>query len=287
MAKSKSYGKKAGIIITVTVVVLVMLVMQIPWVIAGWYSSVTGQETFCNSDPYNEKCVCNINQRKISVPWLGIPRWHCETLNELILDPDSPTFEQDAISFAKQYLQRYCGSVCVDLTCGGNICGCPLENPNCGTFASSHPIYPIQSCISASWGWGSTGERLTNIECLKMNTWNTPQGELTHEEAIAIYGNTPNAAITPKSGTAPWRMEFFVESPTSIPKVWDVFVPSNYCSSPDFQNVCTSQEHCDQREAIGQGGDWCIPQLPIDVYPTPLASILPLSIVSGLPPYAW
>lgn len=237
MSRKTSSRKKAGIIIAVTVVVLLMLVMQIPWAVAGWYNSVTGQETFCNSDPYNEKCVCNLNQRRVYVPWIGIPRWHCENLAELILDPESPNFEYEAIAFVKQYLNRYCGSVCTDLQCGGSCIG-------------ANPTYPETRCISAVFGYGSTGERLVNVECVEVTEWDSQN--------------------RPSSGTLPWRMNFYVESATQTPVTIAVHIQSNYCLNPERTTKCTHQSFC---EAYGNP-DWCVPQLPLEVRQE-LLSILP------------
>lgn len=128
---------KALIIIGVIAVAVVLLM---PGLAQSLISMITGEPLHCSMTPYSTDCLCNSDERKVSVPWGGLPRWYCETLDDLLLDPDSPTFEQDAIDFAGAYLDRHCGSVCTDLSCSS------------GT-------------IEAVYGWGVEGFRLANIEC--------------------------------------------------------------------------------------------------------------------------
>lgn len=268
--KIKNAHKNALIVAAVAIVAIVLLV---PGLLPSLGTLFTTTVSSCEDTPYDTDCFCELGvERKIRVPWLGIPKWSCENLEALLIDPESATFESDAIAFAEEYLSRWCPSVWVD-TCGGYVCGCPPENPSCGGFASSHPIYPNQACISAVWGYGSQGARVANIECLRMNTWNTPQGELTHEETIAIYGNQYNANIQPSSGTAPWRMEFFVESETDTPTTLEVFVHSNYCYNALTEKKCTHQSICDYYTAnpsdwtLAHPG-WCVGNLPLNIVPT-------------------
>jgi len=269
--KENDYLKYGGIVLLVVLGVLFL----VPGLISNIGALFSGEISSCDIAPYSSNCFCEEGQRKISVPWLGVPRWSCETLEDLLLDPESPTFEDDAISFSEEYLSRNCGEIFTD-ACHGVICGCPEENPNCGSFASSHPIYPTKACIAPVWGWGSQGARLVNVECLEMKTWNTPSGELSHEDAIALYGNNPNGSITPASGTAPWRMNFFVESKTDIPTTLEVLAHTNYCYNETLNKKCTYKGFCDSLD----NPEWCVGKLPLNIVPNDY----PMSIVGiGVP----
>ena len=243
-------------------VVVVLLVAGVLVFFPGLIGSIgaifSGQVNFCDDAPYDSECVCVEGDRKVPVPWLGIPRWSCETLEELLIDPDSPTFESDALQFTEDYLTRFCGfegaNICTDISCG---------EPCVGTG----PVFPINRCKQPSYGWSTQGARLVNVECIEITEWSTPQGEMTHEEALAVFGNEPNANIRESSGKLPWRMSFFVESPTGTPTTLELFAWANYCLNPEQTISCTSALHCQQREDIGQGGDWCVPELPMNFIP--------------------
>lgn len=159
----------------------------------------------CDDAPYNEDCFCPEGTRKVSVPLLGIPRWNCENLEQLILDPESLTFEEDAKNFVVAYLRRYCGTVCTDMTCGTNKLCTNYNSPD-----------SVDACIDVASGHTSSGERIVNVECRVI---------LERDE----LGR-------PKSGTIPWRMNFFIEGPTELPKVYPFF--SNYCVDPDKTERC-------------------------------------------------
>jgi hypothetical protein len=224
------------------VIAVIALILIVPGIL-GSLSSLVGNPLSCENAPYDAKCTCGSGERKISVPWLGVPRWDCENLELLLIDPESPTFEDDAISFTKNYLEYYCGSICTDLSCGST---CQGE----GGFDSTHPSDESENpCMAAVYGYGVEGERLVNIECVEVEEWYAD-------------GN-------PKSGTCPWRMFFFVESETNNPKAYPFM--DNYCTNPERTKLCTTQQQCDYWKSVHPGEDdsWCIGLLPIDVIPYP------------------
>jgi hypothetical protein len=223
-------------------------VIYSPSVWASFIASITGTHGDCEFVPYDSGCVCSpIGERKISVPWFGLPKWDCENLDLLLIDPESPTFQDDAIAFTKNYLTYYCGSTCDNLDCG-EVCG-PTHPDVC-----NDDLY-----MTAAYGYGSAGERLVSIECVQVKE-RYPDGRQ-------------------KSGSLPWRMMFLVESPTEIPVIYDVFLSSNYCVDSTKTNRCAPPEYCDYRN----NEDWCIPNLLVDIMPTPIDIYPPLSIGSGYP----
>ena len=161
----------------------------------------------CVETPFNDDCYCAIGYDKIPVSksFWQYGKWYCEP-TDLFLDPDSPTFETDAIEYVQGYLSQNCGDTCVDLECGGS---CRLQDHDGSSFGSTHPTYPNDRCISAVYGQGSSGERIINVECVVITEWDSEN--------------------RPSSGTIPWRMNFFVESAEDEPKAYDFF--SNYCSN--------------------------------------------------------
>lgn len=238
-------------LIVVLIVAAVAFSVGAPTIAMGWINQITGTQNNCEIDPYNTLCVCNADERKIDVPWLGLPKFDCEVVQNLIIDPESPTFEDDAISYAQSYLSNNCG-ICGDLSCG-NPCGILIDGQ---WVPSANPIYPEDRCISAVFGYGAEGERVVNIECVVVDEWG-PQ----------------NQAL---SGYILWRMNFFVESETMIPNTYPNM--DNYCLNDEQTQRCTYQEYCD----MAGGAEWCVPDLPMEVVSTPLLSIMP-NIGSGLP----
>ncbi|RLB09384.1 MAG: hypothetical protein DRG27_04520 [Deltaproteobacteria bacterium] len=191
--------------ILLAVVVIGLIVLTVPGAMGSITSFFSTEPQPCDTAPYNENCICGENERKIYVPWLGIPKWSCENVEQLILDPESPTFEQDAIEFVKAYLSANCGDVCTNLECG-DLCsqgGIPQDGSD--------------RCISAVFGYGETGERIVNVECIATEEW---------------YDNG-----LPKSGYILWRMNFFVESETGIPKAYTNLF-QNYCVDPTLTERC-------------------------------------------------
>ncbi len=260
LKKATSNPLAMGVIAVVVIGLIAALVFP------GWIESIGnaifGEVSSCEDTPYDVDCFCEAGiERKISVPWIGVPRWSCETLGELLIDPESPTFEADAIAFSEEYLSRWCSTIATDFTCGTGVC-----------VTGTGPIYPINKCLTAGFGYNIEGARSANIECVEQKTWQTPQGELTHEEALAIYGNQPNADIWPSSGSLPWRMFFFVESETGTPKT--MFPESNYYYNADTKQKCTHSSYCDyvyaqvpQDPFTIENPDWCVGDLPLDVIP--------------------
>lgn len=189
----------------------------------------------CNEDGYNELCYCDQGQRRIFVPWVGMDKWHCENLELLLIDPESETFEEDSLAFIQNYLYYYCDSVCDVIECGDFCAG--------GT-----PQGGADRCMNAVWGYGSTGSRAVNIECMVITEW---------ENGL------------PSTGYIPWRMEFLVESETDTPVAYEVYAASNYCVDSAATKRCAPPEYCD-----ATGGENCFGQLPINFIPTPVTMSL-------------
>jgi hypothetical protein len=196
--------KKLGIPIVIGVALLAMFVL-FPGIF-GYLWPTTGS---CEDWPYDPDCWCPPGDRKVYVPIHGIPKWTCETVDDLLIDPDSPTFEEDAIEFVQEYLDLWCGppNCCTDLSCGESMCeygGLPPEGED--------------RCIAAVFGWGYAGSRIVNVECNIITEWDE-------------YGQ-------PSSGYYSWRMNFFVESETGTPEVCSIIIDHNFCLSPDAEEIC-------------------------------------------------
>jgi hypothetical protein len=191
--------RNTKIIAALIVIGMAAVFLNLPGVVSGIYYSITGIAPPCNTQPYATNCVCDQGERKIYVPWALIPKWHCEDIEKLLIDPDSPTFEDDSVAFVKNQLEYYCGNVCTDLDCG----------THCGGPHGTIPIDGSDRCMESGWGYGANGERTVDIQC-------------------RIYEGV--------GGYSPWRMWFFVESETDVPNAhvtWD-----NYCKSPDLTQRC-------------------------------------------------
>jgi len=185
------------IAISVFLIVIVSVVVVLsPGLVPSVVSVVTGATESCLTTPYDSKCNCAEGFRKIYVPWMSIPKWSCEELDALLLDPESPTFQEDAIVFVKAYLTEHCGDVCGDIYCG-ELC------------EEGHPYICEQDLyMKAGFGYDKHGRRLVLVECIRVLT--------RDEEGRA------------KSGTTPWTMSFLVESATDTPLAYKV--QQNYCS---------------------------------------------------------
>lgn len=251
------------------VVIVLAMVVFFPGLLESIGAALTPGLDSCEDAPYSSDCFCPEGDRKVFVPWNGLDKWSCETLAELIIDPESPTFESDALSFTEAYLVRHCGfegaNICTDLSCG-EPCGLGISGPN----------FPNNKCKTAAFGFIASGAREVNIECVVINEWSTPQGIMTHEQALAAFGNTANNDIRPASGVLPWRMNFFVESETSLPQALEVMAQSNYCVNPAQTLSCGTQSLCDFQNAQVPGV--CTPALPIEIVPGDFGG---LSIISG------
>lgn len=198
MTKQKMWYLVGGGIVALLAILLFTGVLQ-----AGWYSLFEPRN--CNDTPYDKDCTCSEGQEKISGHWANLATFHCEESAQLLIDPDSPTFESDAVEFVQEYLSTYCGATCEDLSCG-NLCAGPF------------PTYPDDSCISAIFGYAQNGARVVNVECTRVTEWGSNN--------------------LPKSSVNPWRMEFYVESATDTPIVDEFLKQSNYCVSPDMTKSC-------------------------------------------------
>jgi len=243
-------NRKGSISLGLIVAIAVIGVLLIPGAVGSITSIFSSEPQPCDTAPYSSNCICGENERKIDVPWLGIPKWACENVEQLILDPESPTFEQDAIDFTQAYLSQHCGAVCSDLSCG-----------DMSTCVQGNPTYPNEYCINAVYGYDSEGRRSVNIECIKVTEWDSSQ--------------------RPMSGIIPWRMQFLVESETGQPVTYQVFMSDNYCYNEQTETKCAMPEYCEYYN----NPDWCVGNLPLEIMPQQFSvfSVFQPRLGSGYP----
>ena len=75
--------------------------------VAGIVYGIIISPKYCNDEPFAENCFCDTEvENKIRI-WgfssIYIPKYICESKN-LMFDPDSPTFRDDALAYSKQML---------------------------------------------------------------------------------------------------------------------------------------------------------------------------------------
>lgn len=223
-----------AIIMVVVLIGALFLFSIFPRFLESVGATIFGTVSSCDDTPYDSKCICDpTTQRKISVPWIGFPRWSCENIGELLIDPESPNFETEAVSFVKQYLTTNCSSTCINLECG-NIC------EGTTAFSKTHPTYPETKCMATTFGYGAQGARMANVECVNIDSWNTQN--------------------LPASGHISWRMEFFLESKSSVPNTLEAYASSNYCANSDLTKVCSA-------DCSGKTENTCVEELPMNLFP--------------------
>ena len=210
--------------------IAILILVLSPSIRSSVISAITGEPEYCMYAPYDENCICPDGERKIYVPWVGVPRWSCENVENLVLDPESPTFEQDAIDFTKAYLNQYCGDICSDLSCG-----------DMSTCIQGIPPEGKDKCIEATYGYDESGNRLANIECKVVTEWDS-SGRAT-------------------TGYISWGMEFYVESETGQPMTRDIFITNNFCYNTETETKCAMPEYCEYYN----NPDWCVGNLPLEI----------------------
>ncbi len=254
MADIKIKPLHRNIIAGVGILVLA-IVLLVPGILPTIGAMFTTQVSSCEDTPYDPDCVCELGvERKISVPWLGIPRSDCEVLADLLIDPESPNFEAEAIAFAEEYLSRWCSNIATDFSCGDAASECIQGNP----------IWPNNKCIQAGFGYNASGERIASIECIEVTEWDSQN--------------------RPVKGNLPWRMRFQVESTTGVPTT--MFPESNYYYNADTQQKCTHQSVCDfiyanPNQFTIDNPNWCVGTLPLDVIPFTPDALLSIASRSG------
>lgn len=252
----KKIGSLALAAIAVIAVIAGVEFFIAPGFISSFFLTFGEATPLCSEAPYNPDCICpsDDNWRRVDISWTLVGnRYRCENLDWLILDPESPTFEDDSIQFAKDYLNTYCGDICTDLECG-EMC----------ILSGTTPADGSNRCMDASWGVaGTTGERLVNIECREVTEWETTQTSCSVNEDCnmnAWFVCHNGLCGRPSSGVSPWRMEFYVESETGQPVAPEVLMWSNYCIDPAITTRCAAQ-------CAESAGSACVEQLPITSVP--------------------
>ncbi len=227
--------------------------------------AATGLETMdksCSWAPYDENCVCEEGERKVSVPWLGKPKWSCENIENLLLDPESPTFETDALAFAENYFSIYCGSVCTDFACGAKTFCNGFTNPTDGT----------NECIEAVYGHDAQGSRLVNLQCIQTTEWNSMNQQcFDNSDCDSLAYCYQGDCVRRATAISPWKLNFLVESETNIITTSEVHVISNYCYNAETGKQCMHQSICDYYIEKTGSADWCVGDLPLIIVPTPVA----------------
>ncbi|RLJ00635.1 MAG: hypothetical protein DRP06_01705 [Candidatus Aenigmatarchaeota archaeon] len=255
--KSKNWFIYGGGLIILSVITLFFI---FPGLGASIWSTIANQPSHCSETPYDSECYCEQGERKIYVPWVGVPKWSCENVEQLLLDPESPTFEEDAIKFAQDYLALYCGDVCTDLDCG------PVCEYYDKTTNSTIKNEWEDRCIDAVWGYGNSGARLVNIECKVVTEWeysSTPCEVESDCNGLAWEHCYQGRCVMQKGGYNPWRMEFFVDSETEIPTTLEVFSRDNYCYDVGTNKKCAHQSVCNSENNL----DLCVGDLPLTIVP--------------------
>lgn len=94
----KTFFYIGGSIILVVVVALILF----PGLFESIGALITGTVNYCYDAPFALNCICpeGTNKQQTSIPFKSF----CES-NELMFDPQSPTFESDALTYAKNYLR--------------------------------------------------------------------------------------------------------------------------------------------------------------------------------------
>lgn len=292
MVDKKIFGVKRKEFIIGSLVLVGLVLFAVPGLIESIGALFSGEVAHCDDDPFSlaGECFCDEGERKVTFGSSGFvweERSICEELEALLIDPDSPTFESDAIQFSEDYLIRHCGSE------GVNIC--TDESLQCGDpCIGSTPTFPDNKCVAPSYGFSDSGGRIANIECVRIDEWEViATGEkITHEEALSRYGNQSTNEIRVSSGTLPWRVWFFVESETDVMEGWELMAEQTYCYNPNASGpvdpsnpnetlglLCGTETRCDFANSDIPG--ICEPAIEYNLIPQPPVQSIVGSNVDG------
>jgi len=247
--------KNIGILSAVVLVAAVVLVPGVLGAFLGFFSSSNS----CLDSEFNAECTCPEGYRKVSSDWFTQERYTCEKLEDIILDPESETFETDAIEFVERYFSNHC-SAFDGLNCGGV---CSAENPS-GCRGDYY--------MSAAYGWDANNRRTVMIECKHTKEWDFTQTQCGSHSDCAdrtdwAFSCIEGYCAREKSGSIPWRMHFFVESPTEIPTAYEFAMGMNYYYNEDTGKSCNTQEACDYYSANGEDLSDTYCTLPMNYVP--------------------
>ena len=62
---------------------------------------LTGAPQACEQDSFNNECLCDVDEERIKVSYMGLNRYLCESVDKF-LDPDSSNFQNDLRNKASQ-----------------------------------------------------------------------------------------------------------------------------------------------------------------------------------------
>ncbi len=256
--------EKVKIVLVTTIFIEVILFLFITGFLTSFIGIVSGYHTLCNISPYDPNCICAESYKKISVPSV-IPKWNCEYEN-LFLDPNSSTFQQDAIEFVKNYLTKYCGDICSDLSCGGGeLCYISTDSGSGWERNKEYPNPDDPFCIEALISYTDDGKRNVHVRCEKATKFEVIGSCNTDSEKNWCFNNWGvchlGTCYRERESVSPWQMEFYIENPTSIPLVSNLLIWKNYCYNEITKKLCTSEMYCEK--VINP--DNCYPNLPLDL----------------------
>lgn len=193
--KKKKIGSLALVAIAVVAVFAGIEFVVAPGIISSFFLTFGEANPYCGDAPYNPSCVCNSDENKKGVAWNGIQtetnpmKYYCENV-DLLLDPDSPTFEQDALSFANNHLtSNYpeCDS----------INACPVE-PEVGV------------------GYTNFGKRFVTVQCREIDAgrvltfWHL---YIDIEEEITSSSCMDLTEFEPEEGAGTMEVNYYKEGP--------------------------------------------------------------------------
>lgn len=98
---SKKKRDKTVLYALIGAVLFFAVLFAIPGLTDSIGALVTGQQVSCNDAPFNPNCYCPEGFNKQPTSTFG--KVYCEN-NELMFDPTSPTFQDDSLAYAKNYL---------------------------------------------------------------------------------------------------------------------------------------------------------------------------------------
>ncbi len=197
------------------------------------WSIAMDQPRHCSETPFADNCYCDKGEIRDEGTWsigsdISFTIYSCYKPENLLLDPNSPNFEEEAIEFAQQYLDLYCGNICTDLSCG-NLEPC---DP-----ATGLPKTNSDGCILAEITYTPEGHREVEVMCKKTKE-KFVTGSCNTSEDCGFFEICDNGKCYQiKSSTISWQMKFYVTSSNGTPV--SRYPSENYCFSPDGTEKCT------------------------------------------------
>lgn len=101
-------GKKdrKKILVSIPIIIIVAFLTTLflfPGLLESIGALITGQVNYCDDAPYNTNCYCLDSENKIQILGTFPDKFACEN-KELMFNPENPTFDEDTLVYAKNYL---------------------------------------------------------------------------------------------------------------------------------------------------------------------------------------